>query len=400
MSPLVRRALAALSSAASVAFAIAALEALANCGSSMSDASFANGLDDGGQDASGEDASTSFDSGNGDAAAAAPPVLVVAHASPDLFDFRMCFAKVAAGDVGDGGIRGKILPRPAWPDDTAGPMPLANYPGVPAGGGAPLPNLHTFDGQDLAVYLVRAKVLERSNLGSTPCDQLLCSGGQCLDKQDYVALPAIDGTKLQHGATYLLAVVGCLPLNASAGASCGENYSMTLGNLHALVMRLDARRPTDALLPIALQIAHAATAVGRVAVGIDTIDAGALGAITPAFGEVAPPSALTLARPAFADYGKIDVHVATVAPDGGADAGAALALSLDAIQKATEPGTLPNSFYEQSSNFVFVVLGDPSPDVAQIFLQDGGANPAYDGHGLHVIALPTASIDARDGGAL
>jgi hypothetical protein len=365
------------------------------CGSTMDASAFAGNDDGGGEGGtdSGElDGVAGFDGG-----APRPPALVVAHASPDLYDFRMCFARSSSPS----GTFPNMIPRPAWPDDTAGPMPLANYPGVPAGGGVPLPTLGRFvPGSYLVPYVVRAKVLERSNLSAATCDQLICTGGQCLDKQDYAALTPIDGTSLVDGGAYLLAIVGCLPLNASAGASCGAGYSMTLGNLHATVMRLDEHRPALADAPIALQIAHAAEGLGPITVNVDTLDASAP---RLSYGEVAPSAAVTLSRPALADYGKIEftLHVASPSSDAG-DAGDAgtLALSLAAIERATAPGKLPTSFYQQDSNFVFVVLGDPSPAVAQITTPDGGVNPAYDGHGLHVIAIPTASLDLRDGGAL
>ena len=391
MSPLT-----SLSSLAWLACAsLGALGIVTACGSMDSAASFASAGDGGEDGSASNDASAADGNFNPDGGRVSPPALVVAHASPDLYDFRMCFAKTASPD----GSSPTMIARPAWPDDSAGPMPLANYPGVPTGGGAPLPALGHFFGSYLVPYLVRAKVLERSNLGATPCDQLICSGGQCLDKQDYVTLPPIDGAKLGDGGAYLLAIVGCLPLNANPGASCGAGYSATLGNLRAVVMRLDERRPALANSPIAFQFAHAAPALGFVSVTVDTLDGGAVGL---AFNAVAPPSALTLPRPTLADYGKIDVTLHLFSGDGGADSSAptTLAMSLASIERATAPGKLPNAFYEQDSNFVFVVLGDPSADVAQISTPDGGANPAYDGHGLHVIAIPSASIDAHDGGAL
>ena len=350
MSPLRTRTLglSSLSSLSSLAWlacaSLGALTAMAACGSLDSAATFAGAGD------AGEDSGASSDGGadggfNPDGGRVSPPALVVAHGSPDLYDFRMCFAKSASPD----GSSAVVVARPAWPDDSAGPMPLANYPGVPAGGGTPLPALGRFVGSYLVPYLVRAKVLERSNLGASPCDQLICSGGQCLDKQDYVTLPPIDGAKLGDGGAYLLAIVGCLPLSANPGASCGAGYSTTLGNLHAVVMRLDDRRPALANAPIAFQVAHTAPALGFVSITVDTLDGGAVGL---AFNAVAPPTALTLPRPALADYGKIEVTLHMFPGDGGADASAptTLALSLASIERATAPGKLPNAFYEQDSN--------------------------------------------------
>jgi hypothetical protein len=42
--------------------------------------------------------------------------------------------------------------------------------------------------------------------------------------------------------------------------------------------------------------------------------------------------------------------------------------------------------FSAGQNYTFILVGDP--EAAQIVLADGGANPAYDGRGVHFLAFP------------
>jgi hypothetical protein len=134
----------------------------------------------------------------------------------------------------------------------------------------------------------------------------------------------------------------------------------------------------------------------------------ALGAISATYGQLAPGGdASALVVPAYRALAPavFEAVPATSAADDGVgvalslpatEAGPAeqLAFSLSSITRESDPSQLPSSYLQGRNSYLFAVIGDPSSAAAQMSLPDGAANPAYDGHGLHVIALRATQTDA------
>jgi hypothetical protein len=72
------------------------------------------------------------------------------------------------------------------------------------------------------------------------------------------------------------------------------------------------------------------------------------------------------------------------------DGGATLSESYAGTQYATDPTQVPDQYFAVRGNFVLAIVGDPSSASQQQMLADGGANSAYDGHGLHLLVFPTS----------
>src|SRR5205823_5022149 len=92
-------------------------------------------------------------------------------------------------------------------------------------------------------------------------------------------------------------------------------------------------------------------------------------------------------------------RVAIRGEDAGADAGASFFVdtSLAEVQALSAPRDLPGDYYRAASNYVLLLLGDPSVPPR---LVDGGSNPAFDARrGVHLLAVPVvAPNDAGAGG--
>ena len=62
--------------------------------------------------------------------------------------------------------------------------------------------------------------------------------------------------------------------------------------------------------------------------------------------------------------------------------------SLGAIQFFQAPGSDPATYFTAPSAYFAAIVGDATDAAAPASLPDGAPNPAFDGHGLHVIAYP------------
>lgn len=348
-------------------------------------------------------ASPSLDSG-ADAVAVVPQTraMLAVNASPDLDDIRLC---VAAG----GGGPTRWITNYAIPDDVNAPMPQSNYPGIPRGGGVVLPAIRELGRGSVTVFAVRASMIIHDVPGSAnarQCGDLICatSAAGCLNANaEYFQLPDVGPVPLADGS-YLLAVTGCIPSlfdPAGSVARCGPQYTPAGGNLGVTTAKLDTSAHADPN-QMGAQVAQlapgiddaflpdggsdAGVTVGYGPLGVD--DAGAplasslryLGVSALVSREV--PSAMT--EGLFASVG------VTVSVDGRATP--ALALTLAGIQKLSDPTELPDQFFKGQTSYLFAIVGDPTAP-QQLTAPDGGLNASYDGHGLHVIALPTTLDD-------
>jgi hypothetical protein len=284
---------------------------------------------------------------------------------------------------------------PALPNDPEHPMPQANYPGVAYGWGVPLPELLSVPASGSIVpYVVRAKTLQTE---TRTCERLVCTGGSCLDENiDYYRLPAVSAASLHQGAT-VLAIVGCPASPVSSGDTtyCGAGWTPSKGNLRALALGL-VHAPTLNSAVVPAQLADLVPSFGSVsATWQSSGSSAALATPTPYEGVASSVGSIPLPPQGnVAAYGTDGIRLAFGAADAGADAAAArtLAISMADIQGASDPRSLPAAFFASNGGLAIDVLGDPREQ--QLYLDDGGANPAYRGRGLHVLALPTSPRDA------
>jgi hypothetical protein len=330
---------------------------------------------------------TSEDASPGDSGAVFAPIpLLAVHASANLYDFRLCFG-VLAGGVSS------ILPVPAYPDDPSHPVPETNYPGVPVGGAAMLPAL-ALAGTQVTPYVVRAQLLDKlgylsTNVAEPTCDQLICTGGSnCLTAQlDYFPLAPVTVSP-SGGAPLVLAIEGCGPsgVGAASIAQCGPGYTTSSGNLSAQVAQV---APPSALAdgggswtiqPADLSPSFAAFA---------SDDGG-----SPTLTYVDPTTDASVALSVAA--GSINVASSAVPlSDAGVTSayftvGSSLTQSLVSIQYFQAPSSDPYTYFTAPVTYFTAILGDATDAAAPASLLDGAANPAFDGHGLHVIAYPTS----------
>jgi hypothetical protein len=371
----------------SVALVLLGSGIVASCSSAGSIGPFASIVGDAGASGLSDGAVPGFDGGSGgsssgssgsssgglDAASSPPPptTLLAVHASANLPDFRLCFGVAGTG----------VLPWPAYPDDPAHPMPETNYPGVPVGGAALLP-AQVFPAATVTPYLVPAQSLYGQTSttpgGETTCDRLICSAVSCLASNAYFTLPDVT---LPTGGTTMLAVTGCGVGSGFAFGSvaqCGASYTAASGNLAAVTAPLTTVGEDGGWTVEALQLSpsFAGSSGGGSLVYVNPIaDASVPIALSASIGS---PTTLPL--------GEAGVGSAyfSLTPAGGA----AEAQPLGAIQFFQAPSSDPFTYFSGGSAYFVAVVGDATDAAAPASLPDGAANPAFDGHGLHVIAYP------------
>ena len=364
----------------------AGVAALAHCSASNASSAFAPSEDGGGSnnDAGGEDAGFN-DAGFADAGAV-PSVLVAVHASPDLFDFRVCFGMSRSPDATSVTFDPKTIP---WPYDDTHPMASSNYAGIAVGGGSTLPREIVPSAPYLIPYLIDAHTLAMSNNPKATCSarvgtQCVPNSGECLKSTDYVELPAIARSEVERGGTRVLAVVGCVtPGRAACGTAMG-------GALHATLLSL-ANAPQASVMQLSLQIAHVALGAGPILATLDSVlnDAGPF-PLDPL--QTGPNNGAIVDRPT--DPGSLAWGSQGVSIAMAADAG--LRMSLADLQRISDPSVLPSAYFAEGKSYVFVLVGDTSATNA--LYVDGGLNPKFDGTALHFVAISTTPSALPDGG--
>jgi hypothetical protein len=309
---------------------------------------------------------------------------IVINGSPDLRDVRLCI-----GYQNGGWLQPNSLPIPA-----AQPMPDSNYAGIPPGGGVVLPALGAFGfAGPLTIDAINARTVAG---GSDTCENLICQGGaSCLVKNaDYYELTATPPTPVADGVAYLVAIEGCLPNffdDAGSVARCGAGYDPSTGNLNVVTADLPGLGASEQST-IGFQLA-------QLSPSLDSLLADA--ALSFQYGDLHPypaapypglaPDAAVLvggipSPEASTDFGNVGLTLSV------ADA-ALYTFSLAGITQESNPASLPVAYFAERNNYHFAVVGDVTSAAAQPTLPDGAPNPAYDGHGLHVVAFPT-TVDA------
>jgi hypothetical protein len=303
---------------------------------------------------------------------AGPTSFLAVHASANLYDFRLCFGVDDAG----------VLPVPAYPDDPSHPMPETNYPGVPVGGAALLPAIQIGGGPlTLTAYVIPAYYLQSQGYvaGAEPtCDRLIADD-LIPQAVEYFTLPPV--TIASAGGTFALAIEGCgvgTGLAAGSTAQCGASYSSVTGNLTAFPAALT---PSTDAGGWAMQLTQLSP----------SFDQGAGATVT----YVDPTSDASVALTAYA--ANLGAPVTVALSEAGVTAayfvlspvsGAPVTESLATMQYFQAPSSDPFTYFSAPSTYLVAVVGDATDAAAPVSLPDGAANPAFDGHGLHVIAYP------------
>ncbi len=338
-----------------------------------------------GADASGilPDGAPAVDSGSD----GGPTRILAVHASANLFPFRICFGgpNTAKGPTG-------LLHLPAYPDDPAQPMPETNLPGIPVGGAVELPPI-MFNGP-VVPYVINVSQIE-GDVSTSPdeptCDKLFCTTQfepDCVGLVDYAALPAVTFPP----GDVVLAVTGCLPLalgdngTSASTAQCGPNYDPAMGNLDA---------GAAAVAPGGSGNGTLAIAVAQLSPSFDDGGGTDLSYVDPTI-----DAAVSVSAPGTTSLGSLAAQSVPLSDAGflnayftvTASTGAVLTEQLSSIQYFQSPASDPASYFQPNVTYFTALVGDATDAAAPLDLPDGAPNPAFDGHGLHLIAYPTAAL--------
>ncbi|HLK37238.1 MAG TPA: hypothetical protein VKU41_10840 [Polyangiaceae bacterium] len=359
------------------------------------------------------------DAAPGDAGPA-PTTVTFVHASPGLFDKRLCWS-----------VGGHLTTVPPFPSGT--PMPASNYPGIPAGGAAMLADASELTAGPVTFYAIDANLLagyERVDGVHSCVERLQPNGTHAILIQASQTLPVVPA--VPRGSASVLALEGCVAGVGGASAStCGPTWDPVQGNLHMEAIDV-ASLPTAAAGVLKLQAALLSPGLaallgdgGPLYVGFGPKDGGGgtfaslagegdvqpaggpalvtLGTDPTSFAQLGlglnlQPTPPTTDASAAAD-GSIDAAAGATPGDGAADGtaeggpadGGALApsapllwMSLLEAQSLVDPGGDPRSYFGASATYVAAIVGDPGEPT--FGASSGGA---YDGRGLHVLVLPS-----------
>lgn len=308
--------------------------------------------------------------------------VIIVHAAQSRA-FRLCFASALG----------------ALPAPDAKLMPEANVVGVDVGTAVRIDPLAGPPGD---VFVVDEEAIRGLYVpGQTPlsCQTLLSLQ---LGKSAAVNVGSVTAD-LSRGI-HLLVVTGCpadpLGLQKHSTARCGATWTKDDGNLHVVHKGLQGfPRGTPGQLPV--QVMHLsqpleATRAGRPM----TVEFGKVPGMTASDAIVATgvelvtdpapgtPSGVPLDDSDAAVYGDVGFRVRLGAL-GDAGAETVLEQSLASIQALSAPRDVPPSYYAKASNFVLLLLGDPTLQA------DAGAEDPL--RRLHLLAVPVVEPKADAG---
>lgn len=328
--------------------------------------------------------------------------VILVHASPNLPAFRLCFGKLSGGSLVSTPVSSALRPLP----DRA-LMPDSNVVGVEIGSAVRLSPLGQADVgvlSDDRVFAIPEADVRPGGGADLPCSQRICPtsfSSTCLAKdppvvgqRGYYDLGQLPPRAVQDNIQ-LLVLHGCVPGAADAGlASCGAGYNPTTGNMKLSVLPLTAYT-TLTHSQFFVQVAQ----LSDVAVGTAlSVRYGELGnaasmqdiALSGNFGQIAPsgfPENFTLDRSASGIYASRGFRISVGSQ--------IFTKSLAEIQLVTAPQALPEALYASTSNFVVLLLGDPS-----LSNLEGSALSSMTEPGLllHLLVVPVGQPVDRDGG--
>ena len=328
--------------------------------------------------------------------------LILVHGSPNLPAFRLCFGKLSgSGSLVTTAVSSAL---PPLPDRVL--MPDSNVVGVEIGSAVRLSPLGDPEVGVLADDRVFAipEVYVRPGGGSDlPCSARICAtslGSTCLQKDPPLGQRGYyDLGQLPPGATQasvqLLVLHGCVPDAADAGVrSCGAGYNPAIGNMKLKLLPLSAYKtlkPEQFFVQVAQLSDEALGTTFSVRYG-DLANPGSLQdiALSANFGAIAPssfPENFTLNRSTPGIYDARGFRI-SVGPQ-------VFTKSLAEIQRVTAPQALPNDLYASKSNFVLLLLGDPSLSDAAGRALSTMTEP---GLLLHLLVVPVGQPVDGDGG--
>jgi len=258
----------------------------------------------------------------------------------------------------------------ALPDSTT--MPLTNYPGIHRGGGVDLGSIKSFD---VEVDVFSASDLAGDATWSSSRGNFTCQ----LIEQDQNSLPARPHARFSvtlKGGVNVLALVDAAD---DAGATVGleqrsfddVTFAGAEGSLWGTVVDFSGW--------------HAASQVGAY-FGNPVDGSGPTNdAIVDPIDSKKTPSPHEIAK-TIDGYETLGVRFDALSGGQPADR---FGQSLDSIAFVSDAVVTPPEFYGVRANFVFALVGDPNDPTS--VKNSGGRDPAFDGRGLHVVAVPYAT---------
>ncbi len=311
----------------------------------------------------------------------ASPTAFFIHAAPNLFPVRIC---LEAG--------GAMLNDYPYPDDS--PLPETNFPGIAPGGAVNVDALLAVAAlHDLVtLHLVKADhiLVASATPGSTiDCEELVITSA--LSSDHVVTFDEVNVRELRTHTVRALVLAGCRADDTLSDDVCGESFNPADGNLSIRTMGaspvLYAEPTTAHVVPMHVSPSLAAyqneSSLELTFGPLGDTNTSVLSANVPFETATADPSPFTppgdLQR--FADRGFTLSKV-----DASSNRTILLEASLAHVQKVTSPFDTPDAFFTEANGFFFVLLGDVS--ASEPWLVSGSWNSAYDGRGLHALALP------------
>jgi hypothetical protein len=311
----------------------------------------------------------------------ASPTAFFIHATPNLFPVRICLEAA-----------GTMLNDYPYPDDS--PLPQTNFPGIAPGGAVNVDAVLAFAAAHelVTLHLVKADhvLVASATPGSTmDCDELVNSSA--LSSDHVITFDEVNLRELRTHTVHALVLGGCLPDDTLSDLVCGEDFDPTQGNLSIRTTgaspALYAEPTTAYVVPMHLSPSLAAyqnESSLELTFGLlgDT-STSILSPNVPFEVATLDPSPFTPPAdlPRFADTGFTLAKV-----DATSDRTLLLEASLAHVQQVTSPFDTPDAFFTGANGFFLVLLGDVSG--SDPWLVNGTWNPAYDGRGLHALALP------------
>jgi hypothetical protein len=383
---------------------------------------------DGGTEATTEsDTGTGSDANDGSTDAGPKPLnpkIFVVNASPDAPPVRLCFGVTVPGQPYS------IFTYPPLPDTLVGLYPGTGGLFTPPGG----VDISKFT---LTIYAVNSAAIGAETAAALAdagteltCDQLiqLSDAGTITDaglsSSAFWQVGTINAGTLKDGASYVVAITGCIPGEDADGgeaAKCGSGYATATGNLALTPFQLDNTTAVDAG-SLGVQFAQASTPWDYVAKSFGASAASGAGVytITPPAADAGPDAGPVVAEmPILAELSFGKVTQTTLTPfsgltfDGPTQSGAfaaiaditktppapllpPAALPFSLIEGLTYGATVPEGgVIQYGKGFAFVLLGDPTqslltnPDDGGPIYLEAGATPNL--HAAHFLAFPTSN---------
>jgi hypothetical protein len=258
----------------------------------------------------------------------------------------------------------------AKPDDT--PMPLANYPGARRGGGVDLGSFLATTPTTVTIDVFRAADLAGDAVWQPKRAAYTCTNISC----DTGSLPCVPHARfsatLDDDVNVIGLVDGTSGVEAHSSFFPDKPFNGAPGSIYGGVVNFTGFGAGSSVSATYADLGDAGSSTGGTLISVNvTSDASAPVPVTST--------------------------VASYDGDGirfdATDAGASFSQSLDSIGYVTNPTLDPPTFWSVRANFVFALVGDPNDPTS--VLSNGGRDPAFDGRGLHVTAIPYASPEPQ-----